>query len=181
MKIAPILILTVLAPMTVLGDDALITDRPDFTESSFVVPVGRVQVESGATYTRSGLAREHALGEILVRVPAGRRAELRLGAPAYLWQRDGARASGADDAFLGAKFALSPGGGKRPATALLIGTSLPTGAKSVSEKAWQPEVAVAASWDLSPVTAISPLMTWLAFSLVQSFLRKFRSHDTVAP
>lgn len=136
-------------------DEALITDRPDFTESPQVVPSGRVQVEGGYTYTRAGATREHALGEILVRVPIARKMELRVGSPSYLWQRDGGRIPGLDDAFLGAKIALSDGGGKRPALGLLFGTSLPTGANAVTADAWQPEGVLAASWDLCPTTALS--------------------------
>ncbi len=136
-------------------DEALITDRPDFTESPQVVPPGRVQVEGGYTYSREGAAREHALGEVLVRVSVNRKMEMRIGVPSYLWQRDGGRSSGIDDAFLGGKIALSSGGGKKPATALLFGTSLPTGAKAVGSDAWQPEAVLAASWDLCPTTALS--------------------------
>ncbi len=137
-------------------NDPLVTDRPDFTESPLVVPQGRVQVEGGYTYTRSGDDREHALGELLVRVPVSRKAELRFGVPSYLRQSTaGGRASGFDNAFLGAKFALSPGGGKKPATALLVGAVLPTGARFVRESGLQPEAIVAASWELCPTVALS--------------------------
>ena len=140
------------------AEDPLATDRPDTTETALVVPKGMVQVESGYTYTRSGDDREHALGEVLVRVPVSKKAELRFGVPSYLWQREGgARAVGFDDAFFGAKFALSPGGKgwKKPTTALLVGTSLPTGARAFRENGLQPEAVLAASWELSPVAALS--------------------------
>lgn len=140
------------------ADEPLATDRPDTTETPYVVPRGMVQVESGYTYTRSGDDREHALGEVLVRVPVSRKAELRFGVPSYLWQRaGGVRATGFDDAFFGAKFALSPGGKgwKKPATALLVGTSLPTGARAFRENGLQPEAVLAASWELCPTAALS--------------------------
>jgi len=140
------------------ADEPLVTDRPDFTESPFVVAKGRVQVEGGYTYTRTGDDREHALGEVLVRVPMSKKAELRLGVPSYLWQRGGgARAVGFDDGLWEAKFALSPGGGKgwkKPATALLFGTSLPIGARAFRENGLQPQAIFAAQWELCPAASL---------------------------
>lgn len=136
---------------------SIVTDRPDFTESPLVVPMRfKAQIEGGYTFTRSGEDREHAIGEILVRVPVAERVELRFGLPSYLLLRSDANgdASGFDDAFLGAKFALSGGSGetgffKRPATALLIGTSLPTGASAFREDDLQPEAILALAIDLT--------------------------------
>lgn len=149
-------VLVSLLPVVAQDNEPLVTDRPDFTESPLVVPQGRVQVESGYTYTRTGDEREHTFGEVLVRVPVSRKAELRLGLPAYLRQRTaGGRDAGLDDSFLGAKFALSPGGGKKPALALLVGTTLPTGSRAFRENGLQPEAALAASWELCPTVALS--------------------------
>ena len=139
------------------ADEPLITDRPDFTESPQVVPRGMVQIEGGATYAREGAARQTEVGELLVRVPVSDKAEVRIGVPSYLWQRDGARLSGFGDAFLGAKFALSDGDAarKKPALGLLIGTSLPTGRAGFGEDEFQPETALAASWELCPTTSFN--------------------------
>lgn len=138
-------------------DEPLITDRPDFTESPQVVPRGRVQVEGGLTYSREGAARSIETGELLVRVPVANKVEVRVGVPSYASQRDGGRSSGLDDAFLGAKFALSPGNPerKKPALGLLIGTSLPTGARAIGENAYQAEAILSASWELSPKLAFN--------------------------
>jgi hypothetical protein len=125
----------------------LITDRPDFTESPQTVPAGRVQIEAGVTFERSGDAQQSTLGETLVRIAAGRKAEVRIGVPSYVTARDGGRTSGLDDAFLGAKFALSSHP-KRP-LALLVGTTLPTGARSVAERRYQPEAVLATAFDVS--------------------------------
>jgi hypothetical protein len=135
--------------------EPLATDRPDTTETPFVVPRGMIQIESGYTYTREGDDRQHALGEVLVRVPVSRKAELRFGVPSYLWQRSGGPARGFEEASLGAKFVLSPGGGKKPATALLISTPLPTGRAALSENAYQPEAALAALWEVNEKTAFT--------------------------
>ena len=125
----------------------LITDRPDFTESPQTVPKGMTQIEAGATFERSGNARQTTVGETLIRVAAGNRAEVRIGIPSYLSVCDGGRASGLDDAFLGAKFVLSSPQ-KRP-LALLIGSTLPTGSHSVAPRKFSPEAALSTEFDLS--------------------------------
>jgi hypothetical protein len=138
-------------------DEALITDRPDFTESPQVVPQGRVQIEGGVTYSREGARRATGGGEVLVRVPVAKKVEVRFGLPSYVRQRDGGRSSGLDDSFLGAKLALSPGDAqrKKPALGLLIGATLPTGANAIGEDAYQPEAILSASWELSPKLAFN--------------------------
>ncbi len=127
--------------------EPLITDRPDFTESPQTVPRGQVQVEGGVTVERSGDERQRTFGETLVRVAAGRGAEVRIGVPSYITARDGGRTSGLDDAFLGAKFVLSSHP-KRP-LALLVGTTLPTGSRRVAERRYQPEAVLSTAFDLS--------------------------------
>lgn len=145
------------------SEEPIVTDRPDFTESAEVVPRRfAAQIEGGYTFTRAGEEREHALGEILVRVPVAERVELRFGVPSYLFLRTGMNgdASGFDDAFFGAKFALSKGAGetglfKRPTAALLVGTTLPTGARAVREDDLQPEAVLALSSDLTERVSLS--------------------------
>ncbi len=124
------------------AQETLITDRPDFTESAQTIAPGRVQVESGFTVTRTGNAHEAGFGEVLVRVPAGKKAEIRVGVPSYLVVRDGGRATGFDDAFLGAKFRLTHPE-KRTAIAILAGASLPTGSRRVAEHKVGPEAVLA--------------------------------------
>ncbi len=136
--------------------DPLVTDRPDFTESPETVAPGRVQVEAGATFERSGDERARSLGEVLVRVGTGKRSELRIGLPSHLRFRDGsATVSGWDDAYLGAKFVLREGEGRKPQIALLAGTTLPTGSRRVAERKLQPEAVLAAAIDLNEKTALS--------------------------
>jgi hypothetical protein len=136
-------------------DDEMITDRPDFTESPQTVTPGRIQVEGGATYTRSGGDRDTTYGELLVRVPMNRRSELRIGVPSYIRSRvSGTKGSGWDDASLGVKYVLSPGGKGRPVTSLLLGSTLPTGSRSVAEHRYQPEGKLALGWDLSKTVGL---------------------------
>lgn len=132
--------------------EALITDRPDFTESAQTVPAGRVQIEGGVTFERAGSAKATTFGETLIRIATGKKSELRIGVPSYLSIRDGARNSGLDDGSLGAKFALAPGSGfgfKRPALAILVGTSVPSGARRIAARTYAPEVKLVAAVDLN--------------------------------
>ena len=135
---------------------AIVTDRPDFTESPQTVPQGKIQIESGATFTRGGDEKAQSLGEVLVRVPLGPRSELRIGVPNYLRLRGGgATDSGFDDLYLGGKWVLREGFGRRPQIALLAGSTLPTGSRRMAERAYQPEAVVAAAMDLTDKIALS--------------------------
>ena len=133
----------------------LVTDRPDFTESP--VAVTRLQLEGGYTLSRGDGAAEHALGELLVRVPVAPRLELRLGLNSHLWTRaaDGEWVSGFQDASIGAKLALTEFEPVRPAAALLVGTTLPTGAAPFGEDGFQPEAKLALAWPLSARAGLS--------------------------
>lgn len=129
----------------------LVGDRPDFTESASVV--GRLQLETGYTYEDQGSERVHTVGELLVRIPAARRLELRVEAPS--WIREGAAPGGGDgwgltDAGLGLKLGLlDPGRAHAgPAVALLVATSLPTGENSASGELF-PSARLAAGVSLS--------------------------------
>lgn len=141
------------------GLEPLVTDRPDFTESSETVPLGLAQLESGSTYARDGDVRGTSIGEALLRVGVASRAELRLGFNSYSIQREaGATSRGLEDASVGAKFKLLQGGAvgsARPTVALLIGTSLPTGATPFRSQKLQPELKTAFAWDLTDRVAFS--------------------------
>lgn len=145
----------VAAPALADEVEPLITDRPDFTESADIVLAGRIQVEGGVTYTRSGDAHDTTYGELLVRVPLNARSEVRLGVPSHIRARAaGARDSGWDDAALGIKYQLSPGGKGRPTTSLLFNSTLPTGSRSIAEHRYQPEAKLCLGWDLTPTIGL---------------------------
>lgn len=132
----------------------IITDRPDFTESTETVPAGMVQVEGGYTLAAGGADRVHSIGELLVRVGVGSRSELRFDASSYtIASSDGETTRGFEDLGIGAKVKLveeaEHPGSVRPALSLLLGTSLPTGARAYRERTLQPEIKLAAGWGLS--------------------------------
>jgi hypothetical protein len=89
------------------GEEPLVTDRPDFTESGLVVGSGVLQLEAGGTYVDVDVEKATSLGELLVRYGITQGIELRLVTLTYLWSDspDGTL-SGFADSAIGAKIQL---------------------------------------------------------------------------
>ena len=144
--------------------DSLVTDRPDFTESTATIPKGHFQLEGGYTFTRQGDEEASSLGELLLRVGAGERVEARFGIGSYGTVDTGisgaSKLSGYEDPFVGVKIRLNesdpdllpPG---RPQMALLFSTSVPVGSDELTSDEWQPEGKLALSWDLNDWLSLS--------------------------
>src|SRR5260370_24881858 len=71
--------LTGLAQIT--GDNEIVTDRPDITESAIVVPTASLQAENGATWTGGRHATGLDICQSLLRLGVGQGVELRLSLP----------------------------------------------------------------------------------------------------
>jgi Putative MetA-pathway of phenol degradation len=118
-------------------DEPLVTDRPDFTESSVTVGRGVVQLEMGYTYTFDAdnltSSKQHSYPELLVRI--GMLAdwfELRLdqnigGETDTVFGGPVDSATGAEDLGIGCKIALTPQKCILPETAIILEMSVPTG------------------------------------------------------
>jgi hypothetical protein len=134
-------------PLLSAGDE-LITDRPDYTESAFVVPLYRIQLESGFTWQRLA-AGEHAVNaaEMLVRWSFLPHLELRLGVPDYVWRRGETDFDGFVDSSVGLKIQLGPSGADWGA-AFLATLYLPTGADEFTSDGYDPELKFVLSRDL---------------------------------
>jgi len=90
-------------------DPAIVTDRPDITESSIVVPKGSLQFENGLTWTSDHGQTTLDLSETLVRFGVSDRTELRIVVPNYLDGLTGpTTASGFGDVAVGVKQQLGP-------------------------------------------------------------------------
>jgi hypothetical protein len=159
-------VLLILAMATILGGapaekeaPELVTDRPDQTESSETVAPGYVQFELGWLHVENSDAeadvKSNALPQTLARIGVAENLELRLGFAGMIWQDvdlpDGTSASddGAGDTEIGLKYKLWEENGRLPQTALLAGTTLPTGKDGFSSGRADPSVRLACSHTLS--------------------------------
>src|SRR5262245_41243866 len=145
------------------------TDRPDFTEASSTVGKGRIQLEAGYTFTRDRDAgsrlSSHSFPEALFRI--GLFAdwfELRIGQnfgdtrmtssgpgnPALgLPPVAGTEfLNGAEDLYLGVKLALTEQKKYLPETALILQTTVPTGADELSADELLPGINFLFGWDV---------------------------------
>lgn len=116
----------------------LVTDRPDFTESSEVVGTGRVQFETGLSIEADGQGPDHVrdltLPSSLVRIGLSSRVELRLSSDGFTSERQGpAGIRGLSDVEVGAKVKLLQQDRAGFDMAIIPMASLPTGAASFSE------------------------------------------------
>jgi hypothetical protein len=120
-------VFTVFALSTVVSaKEPLVTDRPDFTESSSSVGSGALQLESGVTYSDFRNGTGNASGFLSSGV--GFKYEL---------------AQGDGSGFLGGVEA-----------ALIASTTIPTGTSDFASSKWQPSAVFAASWELGPNVGI---------------------------
>jgi hypothetical protein len=126
----------------------IVTDRPDVTESSIVIPVGSVQSESGLTWTGDHGASTIGLPETLFRVGLRERTEVRFGAPDYLYRVDGQLSpEGFGDTSIGLKQQIGPWPGGVD-LAVIVAFTIPTGANSVSSHGFDPVIKLPWSRDL---------------------------------
>ncbi len=112
-------------------------DRPDFTDSAYIVPQGKWQVEIGARQFVSTTVTNDWGNQPLFRYALSKRFEVRLGLPSYF---SGTAGSGLADGFAGFKYRLQDGvDNKTPSLAIIFTTSVP-GRAAFSEKKLQPQL-----------------------------------------
>jgi outer membrane putative beta-barrel porin/alpha-amylase len=146
------------------GLGELVTDRPDFTESTEVVGRGIAQLETGMSFESDGKGdartRGYAAPEALLRIGLNRRTELRLGADGFVSETAGLDASavqttGGSDFELAAKVKLATEKQLGFDLAVIPIVSLPVGSAPFSSGGVDPTVKVAmaralpAGFDLS--------------------------------
>lgn len=127
-------------------------DRPDFTESPETVPPGSVQAEGGYTYSRDASATNQSIGELLVRVPASTRAELRVGFNSYsIEHASGLVRRGFEDMEVGTKVRIIEREERSlvPTVSVLLLSTLPTGRSGIGSRVMQPTAKLALGWQLS--------------------------------
>jgi outer membrane putative beta-barrel porin/alpha-amylase len=144
----------------------LITDRPDFTESTAVIPFGHLHLETGYTFTyddENGLrSSDQTFPEALLRVGVVKDWELRLGwtgwsltEELFTEENDAGRMvrreehdDGGTDMTVGFKRYLLPQKGLRPELGVIGELSLPTGTGTKSSGDVDPQVKILWSYDL---------------------------------
>ena len=95
------------------AEEPLVTDRPDFTESSSTVGRGVFQLEAGTTYSEfAGGTDVTTLGEVLARWGVTEYLELRFQLPTYEWDSGSSGShSGFVNSGVGIKLDLASGEG----------------------------------------------------------------------
>jgi len=105
----------------------IITDRPDITESSIVIPKGSLQLENGLTWTNDHGQQTLDLSETLLRFGVFDRTELRIVVPNYVAGLTGpTSASSFGDVAVGVKQQLGPLRGGFDLS-VIVALSMPTG------------------------------------------------------
>ena len=153
--------------------EPLITDRPDFTESTDAIPAGHFQLEAGYTFTydreHKDRVRDHTAPEFLLRVGVVDDVELRLGWQGYSWTenqfetrtRAGRRVTsedwtdGAHDLSIGFKLKLLEQDGLVPHFGILASMNIPVGSDVVSSGDVEPGAILLWAYDLTDELALA--------------------------
>jgi hypothetical protein len=136
----------------------LVTDRPDFTESSVTVGRGVVQLETGYTFSYDSEGNEstthHSFPETLLRIGMfAEWFELRIDWNYAIEQVDVGgdedTSDGAEDLGLGIKLALTPQEGCLPETAIILQMTVPSGGEDFTADEILPGVLYLYSWEIN--------------------------------
>lgn len=146
------------APVSEAASLTITTDRPSFSDTAGIAPVGHLQLETGYTFTfrdRDGVeTQRHNAPEVLARVGViDDRLELRFSTSGYVWSRpesDGGSNSvdGWSDVSLGVKFKILDQDGALPRLAFGAATSLGTGEEDISTQRAEPTLKLIWAYDL---------------------------------
>ena len=145
-------------------EEPLVTDRPDFTESSSTVGLGVVQLELGYTFVEDENAgtrvRSHVAPQALWRIGLFHEwFELRIG-QTWIEERTstgGVRntESGLSDLYIGAKIALTEQCGCWPEMALIPQAFVPTGDDAFTDDQFMPGLNWVYSWELCDCVSVA--------------------------
>ena len=133
--------------------DLITTDRPSFSNSTYVVPPGTLQFESGVNRQKSQdeLGTQTWLTETPLLVRAGIQStfEARFGWNGYEWRRVGNEISeGPGDLGLGFKWRALENSGWTPSAASVVTVEFPSGAPSIRHVGYRPGLQVPFDWQL---------------------------------
>jgi len=151
------LALAALAHARAHAAEEISTDRPDFVESSEVVP--HVQIETGFQNSldkRDGLQTRTLTTPTLLRIGVSRAVEFRVETDGYTdatttGAPDGSRLhdQGMSEASLGLKWHAQEGDESgRPSVAWLADVEMPSGSAAFRGRGWRPSLRLVSEWDL---------------------------------
>ena len=134
--------------------EPLVSDRPDFTESTETMKRGEAQLEGGHTFERVSAFKVNTTGELLLRLGVSSRAELRIEPGSYSKVTSPVGAvSGREDGALGVKLRLYVPPDENPSIAptvsLIVASSVPSGSDDFRQNRLQPEAKLASAWMLT--------------------------------
>ena len=145
-------------PPTETDSLTIATDRPSFSDTAGIAPVGRLQLETGYTFTfrdRDGAeSQRHNGPEALARFGLlDDRFELRFSTAGYAWVRTNSGAGfessdGWNDLSLGFKLKLTDQDGALPRLALGAATTTGVGSGGISSRRAEPTAKLIWSYDL---------------------------------
>lgn len=145
-------------PAAHAADEGIVTDRPDFVESSDTVGKGRVQLETSIAFDRDksgGITTRTRSTPTLLRLGFADDLEFRVETDGALNQRvsdssGSTRTRGWSDTALGVKWHWMDGdeAGSRPSMAWLLHFDGPTGSRDFKGQGWRPSLRLTAEWDL---------------------------------
>lgn len=157
MRTAFLLALALMAQQAMAAeDDEIVTDRPDFVESSNVVGKGRLQLETSVALERNrnaGTRERSVLTPTLLRVGVSDTLELRAETDGRLRYRsdgpDGAlRQNGYTDTAIGLKWHARDEEGSMPSIGFLLHADLASGSRAFRGQGVRPSLRMAAEWEL---------------------------------
>jgi hypothetical protein len=148
-------IMALASPASAAGEEPIVTDRPDYVESSQVVGKGRLQIETSlaAERDRAGGATEHTTSTpTLLRIGVSDSIELRLDTDGrmHAWsvEAGGHDERGYADTSVGIKWHARDAIGSAPSIGVLLHADLPSGSKAFRGEGVRPSLRVAGEWEL---------------------------------
>jgi hypothetical protein len=138
--------------------DEIITDRPDVTNSSVVIPAGSLQIENGVNLSARDGDRVIDGTNTRLRFGMANCLEFLVDTPTYFANASNPQSSGFSDIAPALKWQISPVPGKVDLSAV-FGVALPTGTANIAGPGTQPYLQFPWSWELRSGWGLSGMFT----------------------
>jgi hypothetical protein len=139
-------------PARAAGQDLMnepIGFRSGFTEGAATTRPGTLTLDAGTSTRWADGTTTYRIGELNVRAPVSRRAEVRLYVNSYAWRvTRGERAAGREDLSLALAAMVLTHHGLRPVAGLIVRLDIPTGTLPRRERSWRPSARWSLGWEL---------------------------------